>query len=767
VRAYPLPRIRWSPLRLVALYAVLGCLWIFASDLILIYVVKNPFILTRLQIARGLLYVVATVLFIYLVTRHYFASARRSSTELTRSEERFQLLLDGVRDYAILMLDPEGRVRSWNAAAELITGHRNEEIVGRHFSIFYPPEEAAGGAPARMLERVKAAGSIFDEGWRVRKDGTRFWASVAVTPLRDADGGVRGFSMVTRDVTARKKTEDALRDSESKYRTLFEGSADGIFLMTDLFTDCNEQACRLWKCRREDIVGHSPVEFSPPLQPDGQSSETAARNRIERALAGDPQYFYWQHQTKDGALLDTEVSLKALTISGKTFLLATVRDVSARKRAERKLTEANRALTARSKCSRALICATEEVALLKEVCRIVVEDCGYRLAWVGFAEPGPGKAVRPVAWTGTGDSYLSTIRITWADDAHGRSPTGTAIRTGAPSIARDIATDPRFAPWREEAKKRGDASSISLPLLDGGTAFGAISIYASEPDSFRGEEVQLLTELSSDLAYGITALRTRAARARAQEELEQYRDRLEEMVKERTAQLAESNRRLEMVNRELEAFSYSASHDLRAPLRSMDGFSQALLEDYGGTLDEKARDYLGRIKAASRNMAELIDDLLSLSRVTRSEMRIGEVDLSAMAESILSTLARTEPGRSVEFAVAPGATARCDPRLLRIVMENLLGNAWKFTGKKPKARIEFGAVSEGGRKVFRVRDNGAGFEMEYVGKLFNPFQRLHASGDFPGTGIGLAIVQRIIHRHGGTVWAEGKPDAGATFCFTL
>ena len=245
--------------------------------------------------------------------------------------------------------------------------------------------------------------------------------------------------------------------------------------------------------------------------------------------------------------------------------------------------------------------------------------------------------------------------------------------------------------------------------------------------------MQLLTELSSDLAYGITALRTRAARARAQEELEQYRDRLEEMVKERTAQLAESNRRLEIVNRELEAFSYSASHDLRAPLRSMDGFSQALLEDYGGTLDEKARDYLGRIKAASRNMAELIDDLLSLSRVTRSEMRIGEVDLSAMAESILSTLARTEPGRSVEFAVAPGATARCDPRLLRIVMENLLGNAWKFTGKKPKARIEFGAVSEGGRKIFRVRDNGAGFEMEYVGKLFNPFQRLHASGDFPWT----------------------------------
>ena len=166
-------------------------------------------------------------------------------------------------------------------------------------------------------------------------------------------------------------------------------------------------------------------------------------------------------------------------------------------------------------------------------------------------------------------------------------------------------------------------------------------------------------------------------------------------------------------------------------------------------------------------MAELIDDLLSLSRVSRSEMRVEEVDLSAAAESILTTLARREPGRSVRWAVAPGATARCDPRLIRIVLDNLIGNAWKFTSKVPEARIEFGTAREGGRAAFFVRDNGAGFDMEYAGKLFNPFQRLHAAGDFPGTGIGLAIVQRIIHRHGGTVRAEGKVNGGAMFLFTL
>lgn len=564
-----------------------------------------------------------------------------------------------------------------------------------------------------------------------------------------------------------KEAHAALRNSENKYRTLFEWSADGIFLMTDTFTDCNEQACRLWKCRREDIVGHSPAEFSPRLQPDGQLSTAAAKDRIDRALAGDPQYFYWMHKAKDGTLMDAEVSLKALTVSRKTLLQATVRDITARKRAERKLREADRALAARSTCSRALVCATEESALLQEICRVIVEECGYRMAWVGFTEPAPGKAVRLVAQAGTAEDAIGALRVTWGDDEHGRGPTGTAIRIGAPSIARDLDSNPAFAPWREEAKRCGYVSSIGLPLLDGGVAFGALTINAVDPDCFHGEEMQLLSELAADLAYGITALRTRDARRRAQDELERYRDRLEHMVEERTAQLAESNRRLEIVNRELEAFSYSASHDLRAPLRSMEGFSQALLEDYGGALEEKARNYLGRIIAASRNMAGLIDDLLSLSRVTRSEMRIEEVDLSAMAKTILATHARMEPGRSVECVVEPAVTARCDPRLIRIALENILGNAWKFTGKMPKGRIEFGAVRENGKTVFRVRDNGAGFEMEYVAKLFNPFQRLHAAGDFPGTGIGLAIVQRIVHRHGGTVRAEGRPGEGATIYFTL
>ncbi len=224
---------------------------------------------------------------------------------------------------------------------------------------------------------------------------------------------------------------------------------------------------------------------------------------------------------------------------------------------------------------------------------------------------------------------------------------------------------------------------------------------------------------------------------------------------------------LETANAELDAFAYSVSHDLRAPLRSIDGFGQALLEDYGSHLDAAARGHLDRVRAASQRMAGLIDDLLGLSRVTRAELRRERVDLSALAQSVAAELQEADPKREVEFAIAPGLVVEADPHLLRLVLENLLGNARKYTAKRPHARIEFGATERDGRLAYYVRDNGAGFDMAYAGKLFGAFQRLHSAAEFEGTGIGLATVQRIIHRHGGRVWAEGVVGEGATFSFTL
>jgi len=227
------------------------------------------------------------------------------------------------------------------------------------------------------------------------------------------------------------------------------------------------------------------------------------------------------------------------------------------------------------------------------------------------------------------------------------------------------------------------------------------------------------------------------------------------------------NAALETVNKELEAFSYSVSHDLRAPLRSIDGFSQALLEDYADKLDEEGQDHLQRVRAATQRMGELIDDMLNLSRVARSEMRVERVNLSALAQIVAAELQRSQPERQVEFVIAEEIVTDGDEGLLKAALENLIGNAWKFTGKRSAAKIEFGITEHEGNSAYFVRDNGAGFDAAYADKLFGAFQRLHDAHEFSGTGIGLATVQRIIHRHGGQAWAKGEVGKGATFYFTL
>jgi light-regulated signal transduction histidine kinase (bacteriophytochrome) len=233
---------------------------------------------------------------------------------------------------------------------------------------------------------------------------------------------------------------------------------------------------------------------------------------------------------------------------------------------------------------------------------------------------------------------------------------------------------------------------------------------------------------------------------------------LEEHIKERTAQL-------ETANQELEAFTYSVSHDLRAPLRSMDGFSRVLLEDSSEKLDEHSKDYLRRVMRASQHMNHLIDDLLKLSRLTRSEMHFEKVDLSLLVKSIIKEFQQTNPDRQVEWIRAWNIYVQGDKSLLRIMLRNLIDNAWKYTAKTKRARIEFGVKQNRGRRVFFIKDNGIGFDMKYVDKLFEAFQRQQT--EFDGTGIGLTTVRRIVHRHGGQIWAEGKVDKGATFYFTL
>ncbi len=297
---------------------------------------------------------------------------------------------------------------------------------------------------------------------------------------------------------------------------------------------------------------------------------------------------------------------------------------------------------------------------------------------------------------------------------------------------------------------------------------GATGQYGIEKRYVRKDGRVIWVAVNATLLYDIAGRAQRLVaiiqdvteRVRAEEEVRALNESLERRVAERTAEL-------ESANKELEAFSYSVSHDLRAPLRSIDGFSQIIEERCASTLDASAKGYFRRVRDATRRMGQLIEDMLMLSRITRSEMRHDAVDLSEMAEAVVQELRQREPQRRVEFAAEKGAMTRGDRNLLRIVLDNLLGNAWKYSGKRDLATIRFGILEDSEKRTFFVRDNGAGFDMAYANRLFNAFQRLHTPSEFPGSGIGLAIVSRIIQRHGGSTWAEAEVEKGATVFFRI
>lgn len=345
---------------------------------------------------------------------------------------------------------------------------------------------------------------------------------------------------------------------------------------------------------------------------------------------------------------------------------------------------------------------------------------------------------------------------------------------------------------RQIKEQTGAHALLSVPIETSVHAPVLLLVFLYGRPLFVDDDLALLQLYAERTAITLDNIRLLAEQQELVEKLVQNEAELEEQVAERTAELSRANERLkqeaaerrqlnekleqrvrartaqlEVANRELESFAYSVSHDLRAPLRAIDGFSQALLEDCADQIDDQGQVYLGRVRANTQRMGELIDALLLLSRLSRAEMVIEAVDLSALAKHIAADLKQEDDERQVQMSIEPGLVVEGDARLLRVVLENLLGNAWKFTSKRREACIKFGALEEEEHYVYYVRDNGVGFDMAYADKLFGAFQRLHPMNEFSGTGIGLATVQRVIHRHHGRVWADAAPDKGATFFFTV
>ena len=354
------------------------------------------------------------------------------------------------------------------------------------------------------------------------------------------------------------------------------------------------------------------------------------------------------------------------------------------------------------------------------------------------------------------DTAAACAVTAWLGIASGRT-------TGSDFFLLGVAINSAaILPWAPRSQARLALIAAAAIIANGfgvnGTLLGSVDFRTLVP-------AVVLIGASVYTSYMLEAARLQSARAdllreRAEAETRDLNAILERRVVERTVEL-------QAANDELEAFAYSVSHDLRAPLRAMDGLSEALLEDYSANLDDRAKDYLRRIRGEASRLGELVDDLLRLSRVTRAVMQRADVDLSALATSVAEKLLASRPERDVHFTIAGGLRENCDGALVRVLLENVLGNAFKFTGKIPRARIEFGCEQRNGNRAYVVRDNGVGFDMAHVDKVFGAFERLHSSQDFEGAGIGLTTADRIVRRHGGSISAEAQLNKGATFRFTL
>jgi PAS domain S-box-containing protein len=538
-----------------------------------------------------------------------------------------------------------------------------------------------------------------------------------------------------RDRAARHKAEVCLRETETRYRLLVESVQDYVIINVDpngRVVDWNSGAENVTGYRPKEIIGNHISRFYTRMDIEdglpGRALEIAAakgRFEVESWLVSKDGAWFW------GNVVITSIRSAAAELIGFSTV---IRDLTSRKRAEEKIQALNTDLERRVQER------TTELAQIEAWQRGILNSAD--LSIVSTDANGFVRTVNPVAERLLG--YRAEELVGKAMSLAIYDPQEIAGRAAELSQELGRLIEPGFEVFVAKARLGlPDEREWTCIREDGGQFLVALSVTA-----VRDNEGNLAGFLG--VAEDITERKAAEKRIRV----------LNAELKHQAAQLTAANK-------ELKTFSYSVSHDLRAPLRSIDAFGGALLEDYADKLDERGKNYLQRIYASSKRMSRLIDDLLRLSRVTRSELRIKRVNLSEIAKAIGAELQQLHPDRRIEWVISDGLVVDADEGLMRVVMTNLLENAWKFTAKRFQGKIEFGITSQNDTPTYFVRDNGAGFDKAHASRLFGAFQRLHAQNEFPGTGIGLATVQHIINRHGGNVWAEGKIGQGATFCFTL
>jgi PAS domain S-box-containing protein len=759
----------------------------------------------------------------YALVRNDARSRRAAFGAIQESEGSLATTLDSIGD-AVIATDTDGRIVRMNPVAENLTGWMATDALGKPLSeVFRIINETTRTTSENPVDRVLREGvvvALANHTALVRRDGTERPISDSAAPIRDARGGLRGVVLVFRDTTDEREALLAVKRGQERLTALYEAGIIGIVVSTldGRLREINDALLDSIGYSREEILSES-FEWTSLTPPEWRDVDRRALDELQttgRAALREKEYV-----RKDGSRVPVMVGSTALA-GPDGEAISFVLDLTSNRRAALAV-EHLREVRASETMFRGLLEAAPDAVVIVESDGQIARVNGQAEQLFGYPRHElVGQGVEMLMPERFRSNHLP-LRTGYFGSAQARlmgsglelfgrrkddsefpieislSPLESAAGRLVSAAIRDISARKKADEQRFRLAAMVDSSDDAIigKTFEGIVTSwngGAQRLFGYSAAEMIGQSISLLIpagreyeepEILKHLASGLVERFDTVRRRKDGREIDvsvtssPVRDAAGALIgaskvvrditeRRRTeVSLAQAKEAAEAANRELEAFSYSVAHDLRAPLRGMNGFARVLLDTYSDKLDAEGQDWLQEILLNARKMADLIDGLLSLARVTRSDLRTESADLSAIVREAVGRLNTAEPDRLVEVIVPDGLCAEVDLRLARSLFENLLANAWKFTSKVPSARIELGATDRDGARVFFVRDNGAGFDMAFAGKLFAPFHRLHTVDEFPGTGIGLATVQRIVHRHKGRVWAEGAVDGGATFYFTL